>query len=176
MEVPRRNSGVTPACLALSMLLAAVALVGWPASAVAQGASGARPFLAALSTASARRTAEWYQTHLGFRLVRFDTLAHGVSVAILERDGFYLEIATLPGSRPRLDALVIPTNNGSLQGLFKLGFWVSDADSAARAFASRGVALYRGLGVDSTLGGGVRYFLVRDPDSTVVQIFGPLRR
>ncbi|HET7040045.1 MAG TPA: VOC family protein [Gemmatimonadales bacterium] len=136
-----------------------------------------RPFLAALSVASASRTAAWYRDHFGFRILSLDSLSRpGIAAALLERGGFHLEIVAVRGSLDRRSALPDTTTNASLQGLYKLGLWVPDADSSARALQAAGVSLYRPLATDSSLAGGVRYFLVRDPDGTVVQVFGPLRR
>ena len=159
---------------AAAILLSALCAIS---PAAGQDTASARPFLAALSVTSVPRTAGWYRDHFGFRILSLDSLSRpGIAAALLERNGFYLEIVSVADSRHRLDALPNPATNGSLQGLYKLGFWVPDADSAAQALQRAGVSLYRPLGADSSLAGGVRYFLVRDPDSTVVQVFGPLRR
>jgi catechol 2,3-dioxygenase-like lactoylglutathione lyase family enzyme len=145
--------------------------------AAGQQAADVRPFLAALSATSVQRTTAWYRDHFGFRILSLDTLSRpGLSAALLERDGFYLEVVAVAGSRFRPDALPNSASNASLQGLYKLGFWVPDADSSALALQQAGVSLYRPVAADSSLAGGVRYFLVKDPDSTVVQVFGPLRR
>jgi catechol 2,3-dioxygenase-like lactoylglutathione lyase family enzyme len=120
-------------------------------------------------------SAAWYTTHFGFRLIRPPLSPRpGVHQAILERDGFYLELASLPGSRPRPAALATPGQNASLQGVYKLAFWVPDADSAWTALRAAGVAIRGGIGVDSALAGGTRFFLLADPDGTVLQVFGPL--
>ena len=166
-------------CLTAGALLgfSGLALSGLGSVVTAQAPPPVRPFLAALSVSSVARTATWYRDHFGFRLLQMDTVGRpGLAAALLERDGFYLEIVALAGSRPRRDALVNPATNASLQGLYKFGFWVPDADSVAREISRAGIPLYRPLATDSTLAGGTRYFLVLDPDSTVVQGFGPLRR
>ena len=154
-----------------------LAVSGLARPAQSQDGREVRPFLAALSVSSVQRTSAWYRDNFGFRILQMDSVTRpGLSAALLERDGFYLEIVALRGARPRMDALADRASNASLQGLYKLGFWVNDADSVARALTRAGVALYRPLASDSSLSGGVRYFLVRDPDSTVVQVFGPLKR
>lgn len=103
-----------------------------------------RPFLAAISVASVERSAEWYQRNLGFRIVRApSTPRPGIGSALLGLDGFYLEIASLADSKPRASVLPIPGSNGSLQGVYKLAFWVSDFDATLAALAVAGVALYR---------------------------------
>lgn len=164
-------------CARAILRLTGLALCGVAPVVTAQVPPPVRPFLAALSVSSVSRTATWYRDHFGFRLLQMDSVGRpGLAAALLERDGFYLEIVALAGSRPRREALANPANNGSLQGLYKFGFWVPDADSVAREISRAGIPLYRPIATDSALAGGTRYFLVLDPDSTVVQVFGPLRR
>jgi len=160
-------------CLVLiGSLLASAQLVPSPAP----PAGAMRPFLAALSVSSVDRSAAWYAAHFGFRILRPPASPRpGVYQAILERDGFYLELASLAGSRPRSAALAAPGQNASLQGVYKLAFWVPDADSALAALRDAGIAIPRGSGLDSAFAGGTRYFLLEDPDGTVLQVFGPLR-
>lgn len=164
----------SPLCLAASLVLL---LAFGPTRSAPRQRSGdtVRPFLVALSVASVDRSAAWYTTHLGFRVDRAPSSPRpGIGNAVLERHGFYLELASLAGSKTRTSALPIPGQNGSLQGLYKLAFWVPDIDSAARALAGAGVPIPRGVWADSAFAGGTKSFLIKDPDGIVLQLFGPL--
>ena len=134
-----------------------------------------RPFLVALSVASVERSAAWYEAHLGFEIVRAPNNPRpGIGNAILRRNDFYLELVSVAGSTIRASALPLPGQNGSLQGLYKLAFWVPDIDSAAAALQQAGVPIPRGIWADTAFAGGTSFLLFEDPDGIVLQLFGPL--
>ncbi len=74
---------------------------------------------------------------------------------------------------PRATALPDPASSGSLQGAYKIGFWVPELDSTLAALRMEGILPYRPPGVADAVPGAPRYALIRDPDGTVVQLFGP---
>ena len=64
------------------------------------------------------------------------------------------------------------TNSVSLHGFVKLGFAVTDVDSALAALAARGVRPSFGPANDATF--RVRHALLRDPEGNELQLFQPL--
>ena len=125
-----------------------------------------RPYLAAISVPNLDQAIDWYRTNLDFQLLsRNDYPDAQLSIAILERDSFRLELVrhdkavARPGDNPAL-----------LYGFGKLAFWVDDVDRWLARFR-RGGATFQ-LEPRDNAAQGTRSFIVLDPAGTWIQITG----
>lgn len=113
---------------------------------------------------------DWYTTVLGFELKnRFDSEERGFSQSNLVRNGILIELIELEKA---VDAkVVIPnyTSKTRLNGLFKIGFRVTDFDSWMAHFEKSEVELYGNIVTDSTT--GKKMVIITDPDGNRIQIF-----
>lgn len=93
-----------------------------------------------MSVANVDETARWYRETLDFAFVsRNDYPSHGMTIAILERDGFRLELVQL--ATAVAPATVVPNyeNPASLHGIGKLSFYMNDFDRRIAHLRDKGV-------------------------------------
>ena len=105
---------------------------------------GMRPYLVAISVKSLDESAAWYSGVLGLRLVeKKDFPDHGLSIALLESEGFRLELVQLKGSVASIDCAPDPSNPASLQGVGKYAFQVDDLSDVVSTLKKRGAQIFR---------------------------------
>ena len=140
----------------------------------ATAAATVTPYLVALSVANLDSSAAWYQTMLGFGVMRapYQPVPR-LRIAFLTRDDFRIELIQARNSRPRRLALPDTASEISLQGFVKLGFRVADIAAAADRFRQHRVPFVFGPAADSAF--RERHFIVTDPDGNLVQLFEPFR-
>lgn len=108
--------------------------------------------------------AVWYADVFGMQSVKQLTDPDGAyDIRVLSRPGFTVELLQLASAE------VAP--EGYVNGLFKVGFHVDDADALHAYLAARGVDVDERVMDDEAL--GVRMFLIRDPFGNRLQVFGP---
>jgi catechol 2,3-dioxygenase-like lactoylglutathione lyase family enzyme len=98
------------------------------------------PYLAAISVSDLEASARWYEESLGFKaLRRIDVPAHRVRIALLERDGFQLELVEHQDSKS--PAALVPgiDNPALIQGFGKIAFRVRDIRRWESDLEARGV-------------------------------------
>ena len=121
----------------------------------------------ALSVRDIVSITRWYQSSLGFEVLReADSSGAEVRSAMLERDGNLIEVV----QRDTASAPPRMPDRSYQHGIFKVGFWVADVDSLARELKQKKVAFVHG--VVRPPGAGYRTFAVTDPEANVVQFFG----
>jgi catechol 2,3-dioxygenase-like lactoylglutathione lyase family enzyme len=102
-----------------------------------------RPHLVALSVADLDETLQWYVDKLGFTLKsRRDFPDHGISIAIVNRAGFQVELVKVAGSIPASRVLPDRSNPASLQGFGKIAFEVEDLEFWAADLRASGVKFH----------------------------------
>lgn len=99
-----------------------------------------RPSLVAISVPNLAESVRWYVDTLAFKTVKQASFPdYKMSLAILERDGFRLELVELSGSSAP-GKLVPGINNPALiQGMGKLAFTVNDLEAWEARLKSLGV-------------------------------------
>lgn len=134
---------------------------------------GLRPYLIGISVGDLETSMRWYSENLGFR-VESGPVRPGARAgfAVLEQDGFRLELVEMADSLPRAEAAPVRGSAVSLRGVFKLAFLVDDVDASHAALRARGVRV-RMAPADSSET-GMRFCLVEDPDGNVVQLYAHL--
>ncbi len=131
---------------------------------------GMRPYLVALSVKSLDESAAWYGGVLGLRLAeKKDFPDNGLSIAILESEGFRLELVELKGSKAAADLLTDATNPASLRGFGKLAFQVDDLAETVAELKMRGAAVFRDFTDPAKPGSGS--VIIKDNDGNWIQFF-----
>lgn len=99
-----------------------------------------RPTLVAISVPDLAASVRWYEDLLAFRVVKEANFPdYKLSLAILARDDFRLELVQVVGSAPPSKLVPGIDNPALIQGIGKLAFAVSDLDAWASRFKSMGV-------------------------------------
>ncbi|HEX8616823.1 MAG TPA: VOC family protein [Thermoanaerobaculia bacterium] len=99
-----------------------------------------QPYLVALSVPDVDESIRWYVTNLGFQQKsRAEYPDYGLVIAIVERDGFRVELVALKGSVAPASVVADHSNPAILQGFNKIAFRVDDLAAWAKEFRGRGV-------------------------------------
>jgi catechol 2,3-dioxygenase-like lactoylglutathione lyase family enzyme len=133
-------------------------------------ASTFEPALVALSVGDLKASEQWYVRNAGFTLKAERTFPD-VVIAILEREGFQLELVQLEHSVAP-SQLVPGTNPARIRGFGKIAFRVRDIDALAARLRANGVAFQ--LDPRDDLSAGTRSFIVLDNEGNWIQFVGPL--
>ncbi len=121
------------------------------------------------------RSVAWYTNVLGFRVEEQSDLADArLRIAMLERDGFELELVELGGSRSARELLPGNDNPAMIQGFGKLAFSIPDLDAWATRLRSHGVRFIHAPAEDAIH--RTRWFIVQDVDGNWLQFFAPSPR
>ena len=128
------------------------------------------PTLVALSVGDIKASEQWYMGNAGFALKWERELAES-RIALLERDGFQLEIVQLERSVPPAQ-LVPGTNPARIRGFGKLAFRVDDADRVAARLHANGVTFQLEPRDDPSE--QTRSFIVLDNEGNWIQFIGPM--
>lgn len=119
------------------------------------------PFLMAVSSPDINASIEWYQKHLGARLI--DHIPDPDNErAILDKDGFVLELGEF-GSYLHIDSMDLPTDVSlsKIQGIRKLSFAVEDIQTPYQALKRTGVTFDFELTEQKSMAFD-RYFMIQD--------------
>jgi catechol 2,3-dioxygenase-like lactoylglutathione lyase family enzyme len=134
---------------------------------------GFAPALVAISVRDLASAESWYGRNAGFVVTREIPLpdAH-MTIAILSRGGFDLELVQLDGSVS--PASVVPGDNPArLRGFGKLAFRVDAVDAVAARLKANGVRFQ--MQPRDNPADGSRSFIVLDDDGNWIQFIGPMR-
>jgi hypothetical protein len=111
---------------------------------------------------------------LGFRVLKADhSPAQGVRFAMLELNGFHLELLGIESSKPRDSVLPDTSKAYLLQSIFKFGFLVDDLDQVAAGLRAKGVDLKLKPVADEQF--GFKFLQVEDPDKNLIQVFQKIK-
>jgi methylmalonyl-CoA/ethylmalonyl-CoA epimerase len=158
-------------CLVLSSAVAQLKPVS------PESPSDARPFWIGLSVPDAEASASWYQKELHFTVKKRLVLPeHRLRIVFLELNGYTIELVeskTATSFETVQKRIPKVKQRDNLNGVFKVGFLVSDVDALATELKSAGVKLLSGPSDDRAF--GVRQFLVEDNAGNVLQFFATLK-
>ncbi len=113
---------------------------------------------------------EWYQQVLGFEVVNRRALPErGIFQANLQREGADLEILALASAVDPSTLSEEVDEKTRFQGLFKIGFTVTDFSEWLEWFEAKAVEFHGDVVADPQ--SGKRMVILRDPDGNRVQIF-----
>jgi methylmalonyl-CoA/ethylmalonyl-CoA epimerase len=124
----------------------------------------------AVSVSDLDASTEWYGRILGVEPVRDVVSRDGRARArILRRGNLVVEVIAYEGSAPRGSFLGPGTHALQMQGLFKTGLFVADAEAFHAQLQDRGVDVDRVVMLDEAL--QWQTFVFRDPDGNRIQVF-----
>ncbi len=157
----------------LSVLLIsqlAVPCFGIAFSAQSQPISAAQPKSASIRTPDFDESVRWYQDKLGFRLISTQSLVPG-RVAVLERNGFLMEIAEADHVLPQPQD---PSDTGGVQVTRHpvISLLVSDVDAEVTSLEAKGVEILQAP--EDTLDGSYRVAQIRDNGRHRIELREPL--
>jgi len=128
------------------------------------------PYRAAISVSSVNELSKWYQDVLGFQFSRrMDFEHYGVSVVILEKNGFRLELIEKTGSKFKKERMPELEDISLLRGYMKFGFLVNDIDNAADMLKENGVKIVYDVTDDPE--DNLSWMIIEYPDGNIIQLF-----
>lgn len=127
--------------IVLCLLAAALGLTASSVRGEAPPPAGVlRPSLVAVSVPNLAESVRWYVDTLAFKIEKQASFpAYKLKLAILECDGFRLELVEISGSAAPGKLVPGIDNPALIQGMGKLAFTVSDLDAWAARLKSLGV-------------------------------------
>jgi catechol 2,3-dioxygenase-like lactoylglutathione lyase family enzyme len=109
-------------------------------AAPASPAGPLQPRLVAISVADLAESVSWYRDILGFEILQQSSFpANKLSLAILQRDGFRIELVDHQDSVPPHKVVPALDNPALIQGFGKLAFQVEDLDAWSAELKAKGV-------------------------------------
>lgn len=105
------------------------------------GLATLRVYNIAISVPNIKQTVEWYEDKLGFKLQNRRNVSTGIEIALIEKNGFYIDIIRIANSKNVEGAPKDPPDHLSIQGLRNIVFWVDDLKATDAQLKARGVRL-----------------------------------
>lgn len=128
------------------------------------------PYRIALSVSNVNELSKWYQDILGFQFSRrMDFEAYGVSIMILEKNGFGLELIEKAGSKFKKERIPDLEDVSLLRGFMKVGFLVDNIDHTADLLKEKGVKIVYDVTDDPD--DNSSWMIIEDPDGNLIQLF-----
>jgi methylmalonyl-CoA/ethylmalonyl-CoA epimerase len=127
-----------------------------------------RPDHAGLSVGDLEVSIAWYHDMLGFELVRTVNIPEAEDagrVALIQRDGFVLELFCLPKAAPLPEERRYPTTDILTHGVKHMAYAVTDLDSLMADLKGKDVDLVWDIAVHD----GARCAFVRDNTGNLVE-------
>jgi methylmalonyl-CoA/ethylmalonyl-CoA epimerase len=127
-----------------------------------------RPLHLGISVSNLEESIKWYTEMLGFEpSKRLDLSDGSVRIAIVEHQGFGIELIEVRDSTPYPLAWQDPGGQHKTRGVVHFAFLVDDLDATAEVLREKGARFACEL---TTLKGlGIRYFHIFDNDGNLVE-------
>jgi methylmalonyl-CoA/ethylmalonyl-CoA epimerase len=129
--------------------------------------SVAKPLHLGVSVTNLETSIEWYSKNLGFTLTKQVDLAENLRIAILEYEGFGVELIELKDSQKNALAGKEILTQHSTQGIVHFAFEVANVDATASVLRESGVAF--ACEPTSLPELSVRYFHIYDCDGNLLE-------
>jgi catechol 2,3-dioxygenase-like lactoylglutathione lyase family enzyme len=127
----------------------------------------AKPLHLGISVTNLETSIEWYSKYLGFTLTKQVDLAENLHIAILEYQGFGVELIELQESEKNALAGKEILTQHSIQGIVHFAFEVADVDATANVLRKTGVTF--ACEPTSLPELSVRYFHIYDCDGNLLE-------
>jgi catechol 2,3-dioxygenase-like lactoylglutathione lyase family enzyme len=127
----------------------------------------AKPLHLGISAANLETSIEWYSKYLGFTLTKQVDLQENLRIAILEYQGFGVELIELQGSQKNALAGKEILAQHNIQGIVHFAFEVANVDATAALLREQGVTF--ACEPTSLAELGVRYFHIYDRDGNLLE-------
>jgi catechol 2,3-dioxygenase-like lactoylglutathione lyase family enzyme len=98
-------------------------------------------FNVGISVANLDESIKWYEDKLEFRLQNRRRVSTGIEIALIEKNGFFIDLIYIAGSENIEGNPQDPPDHLKVQGLRNLVFWVDDLQSTDAELKSKGVQL-----------------------------------
>jgi catechol 2,3-dioxygenase-like lactoylglutathione lyase family enzyme len=130
-----------------------------------------RPFLVAAQVSNLDQSIAWYTDFLEFKLTDKKSYAeYGMKIAMLQRDGFQLELVENVRTKPKEEALK-KLEADEITGFAKIAFRSADIRSLYKRLQDK-KAEFRVVLRDSNLNDKEHFFIMADPDGNWIQFVG----
>lgn len=106
-----------------------------------KGLATLRVYNVAISVPDIDQTVKWYEDKLGFKLQNRRKVSTGIEIALIEKNGFYIDIIRIANSKNVEGTLKDPPDHLSIQGLRNIVFWVDNLKATDAQLKARGVPL-----------------------------------
>ncbi|MBD3885770.1 VOC family protein [Phormidium tenue FACHB-886] len=106
-----------------------------------QGLETLQIYNVAISVANLDESIEWYEDKLGFQLQNRRQVSTGIEIALIEKNGFFIDLIYIAGSQNLEGIPQDPPDHLRVQGLRNLVFWVNDLQATDAELKSKGVQL-----------------------------------
>lgn len=106
-----------------------------------QGLATLRVYNVAISVPDIAQTIKWYEDKLGFKLQNRRKVSTGIEIALIEKNGFYIDIIRIANSKNVEGTPKEPPDHLSIQGLRNIVFWVDNLKATDAQLKARGVQL-----------------------------------
>ena len=127
----------------------------------------------AISVPNVELSSRWYQEKLGFKVVKRSQSPDGLSRAIIVRlQDAVVEIVQHHDSTAPLKLLPGMKGPHLIQGVFKVGFFVNDAEDLYARLKKQKFEFIGGLFEDKEM--RLKSFLIKDNNGNILQFFTPL--
>jgi methylmalonyl-CoA/ethylmalonyl-CoA epimerase len=129
--------------------------------------SSAQPLHLGVSVTNLETSIEWYSKYLGFTVTKQVNLAENLRIAILEYQGFGVELIELKDSQKNALAGKEILTQHSTQGIVHFAFEVANVDATASVLRETGVTFACEPTTLPEL--SVRYFHIYDCDGNLLE-------
>jgi len=106
-----------------------------------RGLGSLQIFNVAISVSSLDESIQWYEDKLDFQLKNRRKVSTGIEIALIEKNGFYIDLISIANSRNIEGKPKDPPQHLEIQGLRNLVFWVDDLKAADAQLKAKGVRL-----------------------------------
>jgi methylmalonyl-CoA/ethylmalonyl-CoA epimerase len=127
----------------------------------------AKPLHLGISVSNLETSIEWYSRYLGFILTKQADLSENLRSAILEYQGFGVEMLELKGSQKNALAGKEILAQHLTQGIVHFAFEVANVDATATVLRERGVTF--ACEPTNLAAFGLRYFHIYDCDGNLLE-------
>jgi len=128
-----------------------------------------QPYFSAVVVKKLAASVKWYQSVFGLKIkTEMNDPDHTYTITILESSNYLLEILELKGSVERSTPLQDKPKGTEMQGHFKIGFKISNANNWITHLKKLNIDVPQ-VWTDSET--GKKNFLIADPDGNLVQFF-----
>jgi len=142
----------------------------------ASGEVPVKPVLVGIYAQNYEDTVSWYGANLGFDVVKeVVNDAANVRIGFLDNGAFELEIYSDIVPSPKVARLDRDRFGMPSEGFVKLSLEANDLQQLAATLIANGVEIVREIN-ESDRKPGQSWFMVKDPDGNMIQVFGPTPR